>query len=180
MTSPTAGKPDWHLTMRAGSHFAPALPPMMSYFWLDITAAVSPPVFLETEVMTYLQVEPARASRRCISSGVLRLITLFSLMSRTVKVKPSSMAGSQMSPAVLNGSANILYRGRFQAPVLVLFARNTTTGSLERSMNSSSATPGPRHLRLPPCPLPSLTVLSRCQRPPDGCLHGRQARPHPL
>src|SRR3990170_8905014 len=108
MTSPTAGNPDWQRTNRAGSEHAPILPACTSYFSLETTAATSPSVLLATEVTTYLDVEPMSARSTCSSSGVLRSMALPSFRSRTLKVKPASMAGSEMSPAVLKGSANIL------------------------------------------------------------------------
>ncbi len=77
------------------------------------------------------------------------MIFLFSKMSRTSNWNPSLMLGSITSPAVLKGSPNILKRGRFQAPGEVLSAMKTITGSLFRSTNSISATPGPMPLILP-------------------------------
>src|SRR6266542_1201716 len=53
------------------------------------------------------------------------------------------------SSAVLNGSTNILYSGRFQAPGSILSARKQITGSLGRSVNSSSVWPGPMPRTLP-------------------------------
>ncbi len=50
--------------------------------------------------------------------------------------------GGNHQPMVLNGSANILYKGMFHEPDDVLSAMKITTGSEVRSFSSISATPG--------------------------------------
>ncbi len=89
------------------------------------------------------------ASTSYISSGQSRSTLLSSITSRILKRNPPCIDGSMIKPAVQNGSANILKRGRFQPPADVLSAMKTTTGSLSLSTNSISATPGPMPLTFP-------------------------------
>jgi len=88
-------------------------------------------------------------SRSYRSSGQLKNALRCSIRSCTSIVNPLCIVLSMISPAVLNGSAKILYSGRFHAPGEVLSAANTMNGSDGRSKISISATPGPAPRTLP-------------------------------
>ena len=90
-----------------------------------------------------------KTSRSYTSSGQCNSIFRCSFRSCTSKVKPSCSASAMTSPAVLKGSANILKKGRLNAPAEVLSPMNTITGSEGRSSSSISAAPGPAPRMLP-------------------------------